>query len=223
MQKRIKTLQSRITFDERYESPDLLRFLKKPEKYLFKKNRIKTDIKTSVFKVTIDGHVFIVKRYNVKDFLYRLCHCFSKSRAANCWRAARRVLDAGVNTPTPVAYIETHTFWLKKETYYIYKYQEAELLSNVLSSPAQIDLCHAVSDILEKLKAAMISHGDMKATNWLVNKEGSVILIDLDATKQYVDPTKFKLARSKDEQRFLKNWATMPTLLDYFRSKLTNN
>jgi len=219
MDKIIHTLDSRVIFDERYDSSELQRFIKHPERYLSENDSLKTDKKTSVFKLKLDQHTLIVKRYNVKDALYFLTHCFQKSRAKNCWQAAKSLEKAGIQTPRPIACIEKRFLGLKGVTYYVYIHQIGKRLSETLSSPNQTALCEAIIQTLIKLKNAMISHGDMKATNWLV-KDDHIILIDLDATKQHLHKTLFELAHKKDIARFLKNFNTNPLLLDYFRSRL---
>ena len=66
-------------------------------------------------------------------------------------------------------------------------------------------------DILEKLSVVRVSHGDLKATNFVMSEQGAV-LIDLDAMKEHRSQQGFKQAFNRDLQRFLKNWSEYPLL-----------
>ena len=50
-----------------------------------------------------------------------------------------------------------------------------------------------------------ISHGDMKASNFIFHNE-QLIVLDLDGMKRHGSNRSFKRAIMKDFNRFMKNW-----------------
>ena len=66
-------------------------------------------------------------------------------------------------------------------------------------------------NILHKLSESQISHGDLKATNFLMSKSGPV-MIDLDAMREHKNSQQFARAFKKDLERFMENWRDNPTL-----------
>jgi tRNA A-37 threonylcarbamoyl transferase component Bud32 len=72
---------------------------------------------------------------------------------------------------------------------------------------------------LQYLSTSQISHGDLKATNFLMAQDGPVI-IDLDAMRQLKDPEQFEKAFNKDLDRFMKNWEDNPELASRFEGLL---
>ena len=51
-----------------------------------------------------------------------------------------------------------------------------------------------------------MSHGDLKASNFLISDSGKITLIDLDAMKQHRYKFTFEKAFFKDQVRFKANW-----------------
>ena len=73
--------------------------------------------------------------------------------------------------------------------------------------------------LLRNLSESKISHGDMKATNFLMSEEGPVI-IDLDAMREHKNRERFHRAFNKDMDRFMRNWADHPELAKQFKGLL---
>ena len=65
-----------------------------------------------------------------------------------------------------------------------------------------------------------ISHGDMKATNILIDGDKAV-LVDLDALKQHRFSWAFRRAFQKDIARFLRNWDDEPKIQELFKERLS--
>ena len=102
----------------------------------------------------------------------------------------------------------------------MYRFEEGQLLSESLSSVLQTTLIDKVENVLSTLKAHQIKHGDMKATNWLVQDNNKVLLIDLDGARQYRNNAAFLRAWDVDMRRFLKNWAKDPALFREFHDRI---
>ena len=69
------------------------------------------------------------------------------------------------------------------------------------------------------MKAAGVSHGDLKASNFLLTEEGAVI-IDLDSMQEHSRLQPRKKAQIKDRERFMRNWSSAPGLEKRFADLL---
>ena len=63
----------------------------------------------------------------------------------------------------------------------------------------------AVRTLFANLAAAHISHGDLKASNFICGGEELVVL-DLDVMRQHDSEASWRKAWQKDRARFLRNW-----------------
>ena len=62
-----------------------------------------------------------------------------------------------------------------------------------------------LKDLFVSLRQHRLVHGDMKANNLLVDADGQLWLIDLDAMRQ-VPSGKFTTLHEQDQRRFMQNW-----------------
>ena len=85
-----------------------------------------------------------------------------------------------------------------------------ECLRDALRMDNRIEL-EALRDIFSKLSEAQLSHGDFKASNFLISGKKPV-LIDLDSMRKYSRKTTFKQAFRRDLERFMKNWKAQPAI-----------
>lgn len=179
---------------------------------------LKHDRTTTVTSVATGNDYWVVKRYNTKNAWHFLRRSLQRSRAINCWDAALRLLEGGVATPRPVGWAEQRLGPLKGRSYYISQYVSGCPLSDFLAAQDESGLEVAVAQIgkiFRKLRAAGLSHGDMKASNFLVHRQ-QVFLLDLDATRRHRSAAGLDRALSRDRQRFLRNWESQPRLKSRF-------
>lgn len=73
--------------------------------------------------------------------------------------------------------------------------------------------------LLHRLQEQRISHGDLKASNFLIQGD-DVLLIDLDAMRQHHSAAAFRKAWRRDLQRFRRNWDEVPELHELFARAL---
>jgi len=71
-----------------------------------------------------------------------------------------------------------------------------------------------------ELDAIKAVHGDMKASNFILDDSGGLQLIDLDSLVFHVPNQHYEREKAKDLARFLRNWQDCPELLELFRSEL---
>jgi tRNA A-37 threonylcarbamoyl transferase component Bud32 len=189
---------------------EMLEVAKKPAK-------IKNSHTNVVARLECEGRSFIVKRYNIKGFWHALSRCWRPSRAWVAWCNGNRLRFLGMATPQPIALIEKRFGPLRGVAYIIMQTIDGVPLSK-LSTINQPHIKQTAQQILQ-LAAANISHGDMKASNFMVSDK-DVYLIDLDSMKQHHSALVFKKMFKQDMERFMRNWQQQPEVAAAFQAEL---
>jgi tRNA A-37 threonylcarbamoyl transferase component Bud32 len=203
-----------------YYTSEMASFLDNPEKMLddpvtqyLKKGRTST-----VARVVIDGRPLVVKRYNIKGFLHGLRRAFMVTRAQHSWQNAMRLREMGILTPEPVGFMERRFGPLRNTAYFISEYVEGPRAINYFKGAdhgEMEEVAGEIAEIFNKLKSGKISHGDMKATNIIIDN-GKPSLVDLDAMRSHTSRMCFMRAHRKDIRRFFKNWEAVPQAASLF-------
>ncbi len=195
-------------------------FLASPDKVLDKGKAgfLKKGRGSTVGKVRIDDQDLVVKRYNIKGFWHGLRRCIRTTRAAHSWRNAHLLLMLDIFTPRPVALLEKRFGPFRGTAYFINAYVEGPRAvdffeDGILKGKREVARCMA--EIVNKLGAAGVSHGDMKATNMIIHGQEPA-LVDLDAMRVHGCPRRFAALHRKDVKRFLKNWKDAPEVGGFF-------
>jgi tRNA A-37 threonylcarbamoyl transferase component Bud32 len=174
----------------------------------------------SVLRVDLDGRARVVKRYNLKSLGHRLRRFWRPSRAWHSWRNAQRLRLWGVPTPRPVALLEHRFGWLRGRAWYVCDWVPGESLAAVLpaaDATRRRVLLDRLCGLLETLARLRLSHGDLKATNLLVDQDNQLMLLDLDALRRHRRQAAFERAFARDIARLRANWAAdadLSTALD---------
>jgi len=117
----------------------------------------------------------------------------------------------GVHTPKPFMFIENRWLWfLRSKSYFVSEKIEAvNLLEYIKSKGLRKNELEEIIISFRLLFKIMIdykiSHGDMKASNFLY-WNNKVVVLDLDGMQRHQSQKVFKKAIRKDFDRFLKNW-----------------
>lgn len=196
--------------------PDLLATIfADPDLAMEKGELLKDEGKTSLAKVSKGGVELVIKRYNIINTWHAITRGLRISRAHRCWVYAHLFKEFRLDTPEPVAMIEERQGPIRRRAYYIMRYRTGLLgrsaVTNANSLQIERYLGCLVND-LQQLYDRKITHGDLKDTNWLWDKN-RWIWLDLDATRQYRLRHTFALAWNRDIQRLLKNWQDHPQIL----------
>lgn len=179
--------------------------------------KIKNGESSVVTHLEHEGHFFIVKRYNIKGFWHAVSRCLRPSRAWVSWRNGNLLRFLDINTPLPVALIEKRYGPLRKVSYIVTQAIDGLPLDKAVQT--NVACIPQVAQLIEQLAIVKISHGDMKASNFMVDTKGAY-LIDLDATKQHHSAWFFKRAFTADIERFMRNWEQLPEVEAAFRTEL---
>ncbi|MFN3235955.1 MAG: lipopolysaccharide kinase InaA family protein [Pseudomonadales bacterium] len=212
---------SRYLVCERSEYNDEMRqLLAAPDKYIESGEILKAGNSATVAKVRLGQRDLVIKRYNIKNLGHGITRAFRKSRAWNSWENSYHMEFLGIPSLKPLAMMESRLGPLRGKAYFITEYIEGPDALNYLRGAKNPNgEPEALANLLQYLSTSQISHGDLKATNFLMAQDGPVI-IDLDAMRQLKDPEQFEKAFNKDLDRFMKNWEDNPELASRFEGLL---
>lgn len=198
-------------YDRSIHSPALERFIDNPNSFIDQKKLMKDGNSSTVAEVKIGNREFVLKRYNIKSFLHGLTRMFRPSRAHHSWRNAAVLDMLGIDTPRPYLFMEERVLWFfRRRAYFLCEKLEADNL--MLQMQAQDSQQVAVEELIDAFKLLFevmsdyrLSHGDMKASNFIYHGSHLYVL-DLDAMRRHNSHRKFSAKRAKDLARFRRNW-----------------
>ncbi len=173
---------------------------------------IKHDRTTTVAKITVNGIALVIKRYNRKSLLHGFTRLWRTTRARRSFDAARWLLQNGILTAMPLAFIENRSLGaLNQGAYYLSLCHPGDNLLRQLETgdinqhdfPALLAEFDRLFALLRRANAA---HGDMKISNFIY-QSNRLCVLDLDAMQPYKRAWQAKRAYRKDVERFRRNWA----------------
>ncbi len=132
---------------------------------------------------------FVLKHYAEPTRRHAVKQLVLPSRAKRTWDFARRLVEAGVATPRPVACVENRRGPLRRDSYLMYPYIPGRTLQNCIAedakrSPAVRDeLWRQIHDVWQRLVDLRVSLGDTNLANFIVCPTGELWLIDLDKSR----------------------------------------
>ncbi|MBI4987960.1 MAG: hypothetical protein HZC23_03975 [Rhodocyclales bacterium] len=193
----------------RAEADFLAPLIADPDAWLEQGIALKRGRTATLALVELNGRKLVIKRYNIKGAGHALSRAWRPSRAWHSWIEAHRLGFLGIATPRPLALIERRLGPLRGRAWLVTEYCEGPNLQTRLAeragngAPARVK--EAVRTLFARLAAERISHGDLKATNFLCHGDDLAVL-DLDAMRQHDSETAWRKAWQKDRARFLRNW-----------------
>ena len=164
---------------------------------------------------------YILKRYNKKPFRYRVAHRLTKPRALRSWSHGHALRLFGIPTPRPMACLLVHHGQLLEKSYLLMEKIEGDSLHcygfprNTLPAIAQ-----EFAKRQDELGLLQCSHGDTKASNYIISPDGRLHLIDLDSLTFHRSTAVFLRRARKDQVRFLNNWRNFPEYKAAFQAAL---
>ncbi|BDS08462.1 hypothetical protein NT6N_35020 [Oceaniferula spumae] len=177
----------------------------------------------TVVEVEHGGSSYVLKRYNRKPLLYRLRHCLSSPRALRSWTNGQVLRLFGVRTPRPVACLLIKSGLLMDKAYLLMDKISGEPLDTIDSERIFEPTGKIATEFVSRwheLDALNATHGDMKASNFMVDEDGNLSLIDLDGLKFDRNESEHQRRQQKDMARFMRNWSNDRKTADVFRKAL---
>ena len=197
-------------YDRSIHSKEFERFLSDPDSFIDAENLLKDGNSSTVAVVKIEERNYVLKRYNIKSFWHGLSRAFRPSRAYHSWRNASMLEMLGIATARPYLCLEERVFWVfRRRAYFLCEYLEGPDLGTESGAQGdEVDASRIVEHfgkLFETMADYRISHGDMKATNFLI-KNGKLYVLDLDSMERSRTNAKFLEKYGKDLKRFRQNW-----------------
>ncbi len=223
---RIKKTLSVALCDRDYLSANFQQFLAHPEKAFLHPQLevLKAGHSSTVIKTHIDDKPFVIKRYNMKNTWHWMRRTLRKTRAAESWKRSNTLRLFGIHTPKPIAFIEKRLLGFKHKSYFVMEYIQGQTLAdyfaNYQSDDAHFEKIAArVVALLKNITEMKMSHGDLKATNILIEND-QPILLDLDGMREYKTHKKADRVYKNEIKRFMKNWKHQPEVRALFERLL---
>jgi tRNA A-37 threonylcarbamoyl transferase component Bud32 len=208
-----------------YYDDAMAAFLNNPDAVLKDGRMLKDGNSSTVYLIRLSGRPLVVKRYNMKNMWHATRRSYRQSRAWASWRNAHLLKSIGVNTPNPVAMMEKRFGPLRSVSYILTEYIDGTDIYHLLNSDraGEIDLIGLVKqfgELLRKFVFSSISHGDFKATNFIVSDK-KLFITDLDAVCKHRLKWRFQKAFMEDLDRLMQNWKNAPHIDALFRDEVS--
>lgn len=208
--RKVRTARSQVVHDRMMHEHDVSEFIENPDSYIKQEHMLKDGNSTTVVQLSIGGIAMVLKRYNVVGFLPALKHLFDESRAHRCWRNASMLGLLGVPTPRAYLFLEERIYWIfQRRAYFLTeKIQASNLLLQLEDASENLDetkLVAAFASFFETMSSYKISHGDMKATNFIFQQD-KLYVLDLDGMRRHRFKWWAQRRSLSDIKRFEKNW-----------------
>lgn len=194
-----------------------------PDGLLTSGTMLKDDRRCTVVRLDFGDRQFVLKRYNLRGPLHTAGHLFLQSRASRCWRFGRKLIQAGVRTPRPLACLEHGFGPLRTRSFLLTEFIPGRSLRDHVDRPGgpfpvSRKIAEEFARLWHRLGALRFTHGDMKSTNFLVSEDERLWAIDLDGMRQHRFAATWTRGRTVDWNRFLRDWKHAPQASRAFRS-----
>lgn len=199
-----------IVYDRQIHSVEIEKFIENLNDQFLVGKIIKAGNASTVSRIALGSNNYICKRYNLKSFWHSVRYLFKPSRAHHSWRNAWILEMLGVDTPHPCLIFEERLcYFLRRRAYFLCQDLNEKNLLEQFETRAETlpieKLVQAFKTLFEIMIKYQISHGDMKASNFIFSNDRLYVL-DLDAMKRHKNKNRFIKAMQRDLDRFMKNW-----------------
>ena len=220
-----KSLYRFMVCQRTFYDDSMISFLNNPDAVLKEGKVLKDGNSSTVYLIHLSGWPLVVKRYNMKNMWHATRRSYRQSRAWVSWRNAHLLKSIGINTPNPVAMMEKRFGPLRSVSYILTEYIDGTDIYHLLNSyrAGEIDLIGIVKqfgELLRKFVFSSISHGDFKATNFILSDK-KLFITDLDAVCKHRLKWRFQKAFRKDLDRLIQNWKNAPHIDALFRDEVS--
>lgn len=163
-----------------------------------------------ILKLDSDIGYLAAKHYRKLTIKRILRNSIEHTRAHRSWCYAHYLIDQGLNTPEPLAFIEERRMGLRWRSWYISRFEESIRCDNYYSNsqpitPAMENNANAIVNMFIHLRECQLSHGDFKASNLLM-PANNPSMIDLDSMKYHSNEKTAERMWRRDIFRFMDNW-----------------
>lgn len=207
--------------DRNFYYGEMKKLIADPDFVIDSSRLLKDGNSSTVALADVNNRLLVIKRYNIKNFIHALKRCPRNTRAWSSWRNAHRLELLGIPTPKPIAFFEKRWGPFRSTSYYISEYIDGTDIYHLITSGRSKKInIKALSirfgEILKSLADGCMSHGDFKATNFIVAGE-KLYLIDIEGMREHICIWSLRRALKRDCRRFMKNWKDIPEVAKIFK------
>ena len=164
---------------------------------------LKPGSRSVVTRVEIGETSYVFKQYKSLGLHRRIRYALTRSRARQSWKNGQLMADFGLPVVRPLAFFEESKFGIPGRSLLIMPFQK---------------VLPFLEEIFQTMSRHRITHGDLKATNILIDEDANPHFIDIDASQIHRSKASYLKARQKDEARFQKNWVDDPNARKIFQT-----
>ena len=127
------------------------------------------------------GRQLVVKSFKIPHFINKIAYSYLRpSKARRSYEYGLEIIKRGINTPTPVAYIEEYKYGLLNRSFYVSEYCDydrsfREFTYYKESFEGKDDILIAFADFTAQMHRASIYHKDYSPGNILFKKNDGEI------------------------------------------------
>ncbi|MDP7144276.1 MAG: lipopolysaccharide kinase InaA family protein [Pseudomonadales bacterium] len=185
-----RSLREFTVCDRLLDGQDLRQLLNNPDARMEKGEIIKQGNTCTIASVTSDVGKLIIKRYNVKGYRHALRRAFARTRAAISWSNAHRLQLYQISAAHPVALLERCFGPVHFQSYLVMGEVTGPTCWEFFRDPGiamedKRNVAGAIGELFKRLVFHKISHGDMKASNFVIH-DNQPVLLDLDAMREHM-------------------------------------
>ncbi|MGN0230316.1 MAG: RIO1 family regulatory kinase/ATPase [Muribaculaceae bacterium] len=173
-------------------------------------------IRNTVYRTTVEQHDIVIKQYRVPHIINRIAYVhLRKSKAERAYTYALRLLEIGIRTPEPIAYICEYHCGMLRRSYFISQAVDATDADRLLAAGGD-DRQHAITamaSILVALRKHGILNPDLNPRNVMLDSDYQPYLIDINRLQFGAD----SCSDGKFAEHFKRIADDLPTTLDIAR------
>lgn len=149
--------------------------------------------RNQIRKITVEELTIGVKSYGIPMFVNRIIYSFLRpSKAERAFVYATKLIEKGINTPDPVAYIEEKRGGLLSNSFFIYIYESevTHIREEMLGHSGGKEFEKALASFIADMHNKGVLPLDMSPGNilWKYNSEGIPVFSLIDFNRmQFVD------------------------------------
>ncbi|GAA5495492.1 hypothetical protein Rhal01_01667 [Rubritalea halochordaticola] len=173
------------------------------------------------------GKNVALKYYFPKSIPKKLRYGIGSSRCEQSWLGSIGLHALGIPTPSPLAFFEYNRYAIWNHQSFLATEQAPgiplhQYYKKYRSDSTRITLLlDSLKQLFDLMAEYRIAHGDLKASNILVNSDNSLQFIDLDSVSFLNTGQRWHQLRARDSSIFLQNWRHDSDALTTFQSAIS--
>lgn len=200
---------------------DYLRAL--PSSWAADGETLKMGSRSTVTRISVRDVIYVVKIYKSMPIHRRLRYALTQSRAFQSWSIGHTMLTSGIPVARPLAITEERAFGIPSRAALIMENAKGDSLLDLierqmLNSDQLSIIADKLRSVFSRMLEQKITHGDLKATNIIINQSLCPTFIDIDAAMKHSHIKSYRQSAEKDHKRFMANWQKHPETQEIFRN-----